>query len=113
MIFRRCEARDRGDRSRDREHGGSGRRRRTTRVFLRDHCVHARCIGADEFRFGEPDARRIGEGLVRAFHIQGARVGFCDLDAAAGWTADRWREDYRIDGVDEVKRIFERCGVTP
>jgi NAD(P)-dependent dehydrogenase (short-subunit alcohol dehydrogenase family) len=29
-------------------------------------------------------ASGIGEGLVRAFHTQGARVGFCDLDVAAG-----------------------------
>jgi len=29
-------------------------------------------------------ASGIGEGLVRAFHAQGARVGFCDLDVAAG-----------------------------
>lgn len=29
-------------------------------------------------------ASGIGESLVRAFHAQGAKVGFCDLDAAAG-----------------------------
>ncbi|WP_295979198.1 SDR family oxidoreductase [uncultured Variovorax sp.] len=29
-------------------------------------------------------ASGIGEGLVRAFHAQGAKVGFCDLDSAAG-----------------------------
>jgi D-xylose 1-dehydrogenase len=29
-------------------------------------------------------ATGIGEALVRAFHAQGAKVGFCDLDAAAG-----------------------------
>lgn len=29
-------------------------------------------------------ASGIGEALVRAFHAQGAKVGFCDLDAAAG-----------------------------
>jgi NAD(P)-dependent dehydrogenase (short-subunit alcohol dehydrogenase family) len=29
-------------------------------------------------------ATGIGEALVRAFHAQGARVGFCDIDAAAG-----------------------------
>ncbi|MDM0010956.1 SDR family oxidoreductase [Variovorax sp. J22P168] len=29
-------------------------------------------------------ATGIGEALVRAFHGQGARVGFCDIDAAAG-----------------------------
>ena len=29
-------------------------------------------------------ATGIGEALVRAFHNQGAKVGFCDLDAAAG-----------------------------
>ena len=29
-------------------------------------------------------ASGIGETLVRAFHAQGARVGFCDLDGAAG-----------------------------
>ncbi|VTU17962.1 SDR family NAD(P)-dependent oxidoreductase [Variovorax sp. PBL-E5] len=29
-------------------------------------------------------ASGIGETLVRFFHAQGARVGFCDLDAAAG-----------------------------
>ncbi|MBO9514607.1 MAG: SDR family oxidoreductase [Variovorax sp.] len=29
-------------------------------------------------------ATGIGEGLVRAFHAQGARVGFCDLDVEAG-----------------------------
>jgi NAD(P)-dependent dehydrogenase (short-subunit alcohol dehydrogenase family) len=29
-------------------------------------------------------ATGIGEALVRAFHAQGAHVGFCDLDAAAG-----------------------------
>jgi len=29
-------------------------------------------------------ATGIGQALVRAFHAQGARVGFCDLDAEAG-----------------------------
>ncbi len=29
-------------------------------------------------------ASGIGEALVRAFHAQGAKVGFCDLDVAAG-----------------------------
>jgi len=29
-------------------------------------------------------ASGIGESLVRAFHAQGAKVGFCDLDTAAG-----------------------------
>lgn len=29
-------------------------------------------------------ASGIGESLVRAFHAQGAKVGFCDLDRAAG-----------------------------
>jgi NAD(P)-dependent dehydrogenase (short-subunit alcohol dehydrogenase family) len=29
-------------------------------------------------------ASGIGEALVRAFHAQGAKVGFCDIDAAAG-----------------------------
>lgn len=29
-------------------------------------------------------ASGIGEALVRAFHAQGAKVGFCDLDTAAG-----------------------------
>ncbi|MEZ2294320.1 SDR family NAD(P)-dependent oxidoreductase [Variovorax sp. RCC_210] len=29
-------------------------------------------------------ASGIGESLVRAFHAQGAKVGFCDLDAATG-----------------------------
>ncbi len=29
-------------------------------------------------------ASGIGEALVRAFHAQRAKVGFCDLDTAAG-----------------------------
>ena len=29
-------------------------------------------------------ATGIGEALVRAFHAQGAHVGFCDIDVAAG-----------------------------
>ena len=29
-------------------------------------------------------ASGIGESLVRAFHAQGAKVGFCDIDSAAG-----------------------------
>ena len=36
-------------------------------------------------------ATGIGEALVRAFHAQGARVGFCDLDAKAG---QRWRPNW-------------------
>lgn len=39
---------------------------------------------ADRTVFISGGASGIGESLVRAFHAQGAKVGFCDLDSGAG-----------------------------
>lgn len=50
-------------------------------------------------------ATGIGEMLVRAFHAQGARVAFCDLDATAGNALAN-----TLDGTGEV--LFLECDVT-
>ncbi|QRF57466.1 SDR family NAD(P)-dependent oxidoreductase [Variovorax paradoxus] len=50
-------------------------------------------------------ASGIGEALVRAFHAQGAKVGFCDIDAAAGQAlAGRLQGDHPA--------LFLPCDVT-
>jgi len=50
-------------------------------------------------------ASGIGEAMVRAFHAQGARVGFCDLDAQAGQAlASELAHDQGV--------RFEPCDVT-
>jgi D-xylose 1-dehydrogenase len=50
-------------------------------------------------------ATGIGEALVRAFHAQGARVGFCDLDAKAGRALA-----VQLGADNEV--LFSECDVT-
>jgi NAD(P)-dependent dehydrogenase (short-subunit alcohol dehydrogenase family) len=50
-------------------------------------------------------ASGIGESLVRAFHAQGAKVGFCDLDAAAG-------NALAVQLQGEHPALFVSCDVT-
>jgi NAD(P)-dependent dehydrogenase (short-subunit alcohol dehydrogenase family) len=50
-------------------------------------------------------ATGIGEALVRAFHSQGAHVGFCDIDAAAGKALAA-----TLQGDKAV--LFQECDVT-
>jgi len=50
-------------------------------------------------------ASGIGESLVRAFHAQGAKVGFCDLDTAAGTALAA-----ELQG--ETPALFSACDVT-
>jgi NAD(P)-dependent dehydrogenase (short-subunit alcohol dehydrogenase family) len=50
-------------------------------------------------------ATGIGEALVRAFHAQGARVGFCDIDVAAGEALAAG-----LQGDNAV--LFQPCDVT-
>ncbi|MDZ4355507.1 MAG: SDR family oxidoreductase [Variovorax sp.] len=50
-------------------------------------------------------ASGIGESLVRAFHAQGAKVGFCDLDTAAGSTLAA-----QLQGAEPA--LFVPCDVT-
>src|SRR5436853_5399330 len=50
-------------------------------------------------------ATGLGEALVRAFHAQGANVGFCDIDVAAGQAlADTLQGDNAV--------LFRECDVT-
>ena len=50
-------------------------------------------------------ATGIGESLVRAFHAQGAKVGFCDLDVTAG-------EALAARLQDGLAALFVPCDVT-
>ena len=50
-------------------------------------------------------ASGIGEALVRAFHAQGAKVGFCDLDSAAGCALAA-----QLQGATPA--LFRECDVT-
>ncbi|VTU20478.1 Sorbitol dehydrogenase [Variovorax sp. PBS-H4] len=50
-------------------------------------------------------ATGIGEALVRAFHAQGANVGFCDIDVAAGQALAG-----TLQGSNAV--LFQACDVT-
>ena len=50
-------------------------------------------------------ASGIGEALVRAFHAQGAKVGFCDLDTAAGTALAAQLQD-------DTPALFRECDVT-
>ncbi len=50
-------------------------------------------------------ATGIGEALVRGFHAQGARVGFCDIDDAAGQALAG-----ALDGDNPV--LYRHCDVT-
>ncbi|PNG59294.1 MULTISPECIES: SDR family oxidoreductase [unclassified Variovorax] len=50
-------------------------------------------------------ATGIGEALVRAFHAQGAHIGFCDIDATAGNAlATQLQDDNSV--------LFHECDVT-
>ena len=53
-------------------------------------------------------ASGIGEALVRAFHAQGARVGFCDLDASAG----RALASHLGTNSEAHEALFLECDVT-
>ena len=59
----------------------------------------------DRVVFISGGATGIGEALVSAFHAQGARVGFCDLDASAGVALAA-----RLAGRNEP--LFLPCDVT-
>lgn len=56
-------------------------------------------------------ASGIGEGLVRAFVAQGARVGFVDIDAAAGQALARELEP-GAGTAAQGRTLFQLCDVT-